>query len=110
MKKYTFGQKCADLVAKFGGSWLFIFIFAFFLGGWTCYNLLSHHPFDPYPFIFLNLLLSMLAAVQAPFIMMSNNRQVELDREKAEEDYEIDKLNKKMLEEVLKILNNKKEF
>lgn len=105
-KDLTTGQKVADSVAKFGGSWTFIFIFFSFLFGWMGINifLFAGHPYDPYPFILLNLILSCLAAIQAPIIMMSQNRKEEKDRLRGEEDYktdlkaeiEIGLLNKKM--------------
>lgn len=87
----TFGQRIADNVARFGGSWGFIGMFMGFLLVWVVGNtwLLRTHPWDPYPFIFLNLLLSMLAALQAPVIMMSQNRQAARDRAAAEHDYEV---------------------
>ncbi|MCO6149129.1 DUF1003 domain-containing protein [Flavobacterium sp. NRK1] len=87
----TFGQRIADKVASFGGSWTFIIIFVCFLLGWIAINVFVffNKGFDPYPFILLNLLLSCIAALQAPVIMMSQNRQGEKDREKAENDYMI---------------------
>jgi uncharacterized membrane protein len=86
----TFGQKLADGVAAFGGSWAFIIGFAIVLALWVSTNLLlASRAFDPYPFIFLNLILSMLAAVQAPVIMMSQNRQAAKDREVSAHDYEV---------------------
>jgi uncharacterized membrane protein len=87
----TFGERVADGMARLGGSWTFIGIFMVFLGIWVTTNvwLLRAHPFDPYPFIFLNLLLSMLAALQAPVIMMSQNRHAERDRAAAEHDYKV---------------------
>lgn len=88
--KLTLGQKLADVVASFGGSWTFIAGFAVFLVLWAGANiLLSRAAFDPYPFIFLNLMLSMLAAIQAPVIMMSQNRQAAKDREVSAHDYEV---------------------
>jgi uncharacterized membrane protein len=88
--KATFGQRLADGVASFGGSWGFLIGFGVFLLLWTLGNLLlAGHAFDPYPFIFLNLMLSMLAAVQAPVIMMSQNRQAAKDRLVSEHDYEV---------------------
>jgi uncharacterized membrane protein len=88
----TFGEKLADRVATIGGSWSFIIGFALFLLGWALLNaiVLVGHAFDPYPFVFLNLLLSMLAAVQAPLIMMSQNRQAAKDRLATALDYEVD--------------------
>ena len=90
-QKETFGQWLADKVAEFGGSWTFISIFVFVLFAWTGTNtlILISGAFDPYPFIFLNLLLSMLAALQAPIIMMSQNRQSAKDRAAAQHDYEV---------------------
>lgn len=85
------GQRWADRVANFGGSWTFIISFAGFLILWILTNVLflTHKAFDPYPFILLNLILSCLAAIQAPIIMMSQNRQEEKDRERAKNDYMI---------------------
>jgi len=85
----TVGQRVADKVASFGGSWTFILSFLCFLLGWIGINvfLLMNKGFDPYPFILLNLILSCVAALQAPVIMMSQNRQGEKDREKAQNDY-----------------------
>ena len=87
----TFGQRIADKVASFGGSWTFIIIFGVVLAVWVILNssaLLSNH-FDPYPYILLNLFLSMIAAIQAPVIMMSQNRQAAKDRLKSDLDYEV---------------------
>ncbi len=88
-KKLTFGQKIADRVASFGGSWTFILSFCGFLVIWITVNVawLLNKGFDPYPFILLNLILSCLAALQAPVIMMSQNRQEEKDRDRAKKDY-----------------------
>jgi uncharacterized membrane protein len=85
----TFGQRVADKVASFGGSWTFILSFLSFLLLWIAANvfILSDKGFDPYPFILLNLILSCVAALQAPVIMMSQNRQGEKDRDKAQNDY-----------------------
>lgn len=92
-QKLTFGQRLADKVAAFGGSWTFIIIFAAILLAWVLLNtliLVRHsNPFDPYPYILLNLFLSMLAAVQAPVILMSQNRQGNKDRLDAAHDYEV---------------------
>jgi uncharacterized membrane protein len=88
----SFGSRLADRVASFGGSWTFIIIFLVILLGWVVLNgviLVRHLAFDPYPFIFLNLVLSMLAALQAPIIMMSQNRQAARDRLAAGLDYEV---------------------
>ncbi|QPC92739.1 DUF1003 domain-containing protein [Mesorhizobium sp. INR15] len=87
----TFGDRLADTIARIGGSWSFILTFLAFLVLWTAGNvwLLSRDAFDPYPFIFLNLVLSMVAALQAPVIMMAQNRQTERDRIDAAHDYEV---------------------
>ena len=88
---FTFGERLSDKIASFGGSWRFIIIFGSILFIWigiNSYFLLSQ-PFDPYPFILLNLILSCVAAIQAPIIMMSQNRQETRDRKRAEEDYKI---------------------
>lgn len=84
-------EKLADKVASFGGSWTFILVFFTFIVVWICINIwfLSINSFDPYPFILLNLILSCLAAIQAPIIMMSQNRQEQKDRIRAEHDYKI---------------------
>jgi uncharacterized membrane protein len=90
-EKLTFGQRVADAVSRFGGSWTFIIIFFVFLIGWAAVNttwILTKPP-DPYPFIFLNLMLSMLAAIQAPIIMMSQNRSEARDRARSENDYKV---------------------
>ena len=92
-EQLTFGQRLADRVASFGGSWTFIMIFASILLSWVILNsfILARYSqaFDPYPYILLNLFLSMLAAIQAPIIMMSQNRQAAKDRLDAAHDYEI---------------------
>jgi uncharacterized membrane protein len=89
----TRGGRAADAVARFGGSWVFIALFALTLVVWVVLNswiLVKHDTsFDPYPYILLNLFLSMLAAIQAPIILMSQNRQAEKDRVNAEHDYEV---------------------
>ena len=89
----TFGQRAADAVAKFGGSWTFIMLFAVTLITWVVLNsiILANYnkAFDLYPYILLNLFLSMLASIQAPIILMSQNRQGEKDRLNAEHDYEV---------------------
>jgi uncharacterized membrane protein len=89
----TFGQHAADAVARFGGSWAFIMLFAVVLIFWVLLNsyiLVNYNKaFDPYPYILLNLFLSMLASIQAPVILMSQNRQGEKDRLNAEHDYEV---------------------
>ena len=87
----TFGQQLADKVASFGGSWTFIVTFFSFILIWMLTNIwfLATTPFDPFPFILLNLILSCLAAIQAPIIMMSQNRQEQKDRQRGEHDYKI---------------------
>jgi uncharacterized membrane protein len=85
----TMGQRVADRVARFGGSWVFIGLFFLVLAIWMLYNQEAHRPFDPFPFILLNLVLSCLAAVQAPLILMSQNRQSEKDRQRAQADYAV---------------------
>lgn len=83
------GQHISDKVARFGGSWKFIIFFGIILALWIVYNVtaLSSNAFDPYPFILMNLILSCIAALQAPVIMMSQNRQEEKDRNRSENDY-----------------------
>lgn len=139
IQEFTFGQKIADKVATFGGSWTFILSFMAFLFLWICGNVffLLNKGFDPYPFILLNLILSCIAALQAPIIMMSQNRQEEKDRERAKKDYminlkseleirmlhekidhlllhqeqslvEIQKVQMDMMEDILKKIENKK--
>jgi uncharacterized membrane protein len=113
----TRGQKISDKVAQFGGSWAFIISFFIILVVWIPFNVLSplRDHFDPYPFILMNLILSCIAALQAPIIMMSQNRQEEKDRQRSENDYlinlkaelEIRALHQKvdlLLEEQIKIL------
>jgi len=88
----TFGERVADAVASFGGSWTFIITFLLILISYSSINVaLGHHAWDPYPFILLNLFLSMLAAIQAPIIMMSQNRQDKKDRLRSELDYEVNR-------------------
>lgn len=89
--QFTFGEKLSDKIASFGGSWKFIILFGSTLVVWITINsyVLLSRPYDPYPFILLNLILSCLAAIQAPIIMMSQNRQELRDRKRGEEDYKI---------------------
>jgi uncharacterized membrane protein len=88
----TFGERVADQVARFGGSWAFIFLFGVILCAYTAANvMLASEAWDPYPFILLNLFLSMLAAIQAPVIMMSQNRQDTKDRLRGELDYDVNR-------------------
>ena len=88
-RRLTLGERVADQVARFGGSWPFIWMFLALMGAWMVLNEESKQPFDPYPFILLNLVLSCVAALQAPVIMMSQNRQGERDRLEAKNDYEV---------------------
>lgn len=89
-KSYTFGERLADKVASFGGSWTFLILFAAVIIGWVVLNsMMVAGGFDPYPYILLNLFLSMLASMQAPVIMMSQNRQAAKDRLSAAHDYEV---------------------
>ncbi len=90
-QEWTFGERLADKIATFGGSWTFLIFFAIFLAIWIIINtvVMVAHPADPYPFILLNLILSCIAAIQAPVIMMSQNRQETKDRLRSENDYQI---------------------
>ena len=100
-EKYTLGQRAADKIAKFAGSWAFIFSFTGVLILWMAVNaLLAAKAFDPYPFILLNLVLSCVAAIQAPLIMMSQNRQEEKDRRRAENDYKVNLKTEIMIEDI----------
>jgi uncharacterized membrane protein len=102
----TFGQRAADKIATFGGSWTFIISFFSILTVWIAFNVyvLHNKGFDPYPFILLNLILSCLASIQAPIIMMSQNRQEEKDRERAEWDLKINEKAEAEIREISKKL------
>lgn len=105
-KKYTLGQRAADAIAKFAGSWAFIFSFTGALVLWMIVNIImASKAFDPYPFILLNLVLSCVAAIQAPLIMMSQNRQEEKDRRRAENDYKVNLKTEIMIESLYDKLN-----
>ena len=105
-EKYTLGQRAADAIAKFAGSWAFIFAFTGVLILWMVINtILASNAFDPYPFILLNLVLSCVAAVQAPLIMMSQNRQEEKDRRRAENDYKVNLKTEIMIEDLYDKVN-----
>ena len=105
-EKYTLGQRAADSIAKFAGSWAFIFSFSGVLILWMVVNvLLAVGAFDPYPFILLNLVLSCVAAIQAPLIMMSQNRQEEKDRRRAENDYKVNLKTEIMIEDLYDKVN-----
>ena len=105
-EKYTLGQRAADTIAKFAGSWAFIFSFTGVLILWMVVNvILAAKAFDPYPFILLNLVLSCVAAIQAPLIMMSQNRQEEKDRRRAENDYKVNLKTEIMIEDLYDKVN-----
>lgn len=102
-EKVSFGQKAADTVAKFAGSWAFIFSFIAVMVVWMVANvILATNAFDAYPFILLNLVLSCIAAIQAPLIMMSQNRQEAKDRRRAENDYRVNLKNEFIIDELYK--------
>ena len=104
--RYTVGQRAADQIAKFAGSWAFIFSFTGVLIAWMVINgLLASRAFDPYPFILLNLVLSCVAAIQAPLIMMSQNRQEEKDRRRTENDYKVNLKTEIMIEDLYDKVN-----
>lgn len=103
---YTFGDKAADKIAKFAGSWTFIIIFITLLTIWMLINnKMGDKAFDPFPFILLNLLLSCLAAIQAPLIMMSQNRQEKKDRQRAEDDFIVNLKNEIIIRDIHKKLS-----
>lgn len=101
-ERLSFGDRLADKIAEFGGSWAFIILFFILLGGWVGLNTVQlwFKPFDEYPFIFLNLMLSCLGAIQAPVIMMSQNRAQEKDRLRAELDYQVNLKSELMLQQL----------
>ncbi len=113
-QQWTFGERLADKIASFGGSWKFLISFGIFLMLWVLLNCATilWRPLDPYPFIFLNLMLSCVAAIQAPIIMMANNRQAAKDRQRQEWDLNIDikseheiQIVSKKIDDILLILN-----
>ena len=105
-EKYTLGQRAAGTIAKFAGSWAFTFSFTGVLVLWMIVNaVLALKAFDPYPFILLNLVLSCVAAIQAPLIMMSQNRQEEKDRRRAENDYKVNLKTEIMIEDLYDKVN-----
>ncbi len=121
----TRGQRIADQIARYGGSWTFIFSFMALLSLWMLYNIETGKAFDPYPFILLNLVLSCMAAIQAPVIMMSQNRQATRDRVDAQHDYEVnmktelevlalhtklDELREQRVQDILEALRNQNEM
>ena len=104
--RITLGQRAADAIARFAGSWAFIFSFTGVLAAWMVINvILAAKAFGPYPFILLNLVLSCVAALQAPLIMMSQNRQEEKDRRRAENDYKVNLKTEIMIEDLYDKLN-----
>jgi uncharacterized membrane protein len=106
-EQYTFGERIADMVASFGGSWTFIIVFGLFMATYVAINVaLAMKAWDPYPFILLNLFLSALAAIQAPVIMMSQNRQDKKDRLRSELDFEVNRHARTELQGVAQKLNN----
>jgi len=106
--KWTIGQRAADGLTKFAGSWFFIILLGVFIALWIYLNLAAYlNHWDPWPFIILNLCLSCLAAVQAPIILMSQNRQTQRDRLKAEHDYKINKMAEKEIREIKQLLLKK---
>lgn len=114
-EKLSLGQMASDAVAKFAGSWAFIFSFIAVMVIWMVVNIvLAANAFDGYPFILLNLVLSCIAAVQAPLIMMSQNRQEAKDRERAENDYRINLKNELIIDDLHKkldlVLENQKKI
>ena len=105
-EKYTLGQRAADAIAKFAGSWAFIFFFTGVLILWMLVNtLLAAKAFDPYPFILLDLVLSCVAAIQALLIMMSQNRHEKKDRRRAENDYKVNLKTEIMIEDLYDKVN-----
>lgn len=102
----SFGQRASDSLSQWAGSWVFIISFLVFLGIWMVVNVYAWiNTWDPYPFILLNLVLSCIAALQAPIILMSQNRQAQKDRIKAEYDYKVNRKAEKEIERILKKLD-----
>lgn len=109
-EELTFGERMSDNFAKFAGSWTFIIIFTLILIIWIIVNSILKKPFDTYPFILLNLILSCVAALQAPIIMMSQNRQEKKDRVRSENDYKMDLKSALILENLYEKINTILEF
>lgn len=105
-EEMTFGERMSDNFAKFAGSWTFIILFSTILIVWIIINLLMPQPFDEFPFILLNLILSCVAALQAPIIMMSQNRQEKKDRIRGENDYKLDLKSAMILENLYEKINS----
>ena len=114
--KWSVGQRAADGLTKFAGSWTFILLFFLFIAAWMAVNIyfltkyFSTDAFDPYPFILLNLILSCLAAIQAPIILMSQNRSAQKDRLRAEYDYKVNKKSEKGIRDLKLKLGEIKKF
>ena len=106
--RLTFGDRAADIIAEFGGSWKFIVACIVFLNVWVLFNtwLLYDKGFDPFPYILLNLVLNMITALQAPIIMMSQNRQAQKDRLRANLDYQLNLKNELLLSEIIHRLDD----
>lgn len=110
-KGRTFAEYSADLMTEFMGSWTFILVFLFFLGLWAALNVVAWvNHWDPYPFILLNLVLSMVSALQAPIIMMSQNRQSDRDRINANYDYAVNRKTEREMQQVMKELATMKQL
>lgn len=99
-KEYSFGDKVADKIAAFAGSWTFIISFLTILISWIIFNIVASKKIDPFPFILLNLMLSMVAAIQAPLIMMSQNREEERNQEKATSDFFVNVKSELLIEDI----------
>lgn len=108
--RLTLGEQCADFITAFAGSWLFLFLFFFFLFLWMLLNIYALFSWDPYPFILLNLILSTLAAVQAPIILMSQNRSAQRDRLHAKYDYDVNRKAEREIQHVQKDLEEIKKI
>jgi uncharacterized membrane protein len=110
----TLGNRMSDSMAKFVGSWGFVIIFAVVLFFWIVFNQIVKRPFDPFPFILLNLVLSCIAAIQAPIIMMSQNRQEQKDRIRSQNDYKVNVKSELIVEDLHKkldlLIENQKEI
>jgi len=105
-KRLTFGQRSADWIAQWAGSWAFIIIIVIFISAWIILNLVAYsNHWDPWPFILLNLVLACLTAIQAPIILMSQNREAQKDRLRAQYDYTVDKKAEKEIQKVQKDLD-----
>jgi len=107
-RQRTFGERASDALSNWAGSWTFILLFLVFLGIWMTLNVYAWiGDWDPYPFILLNLVLSCIAALQAPVILMSQNRQMQKDRAKMEYDYKVNRRAERLIEDILKRVKRK---